>query len=479
MKIILLYPKWTSEYGIFGHFAKKGSTWPPLNLAYIAAIAERKGHIVKIIDGQAEGLSLKAIIDQTEEFGPDLIGITATTPFFNVVNTLAKGLKNRMGEKAIIIGGHHITVLKEKAFFPWFDYAFIGEAENSWNEFLEQYENDKDISEVKGILYRKKENIVFTGNVDSIQDIDSIPYPARHLLNSSLYKMGTLRGTKQFTTIMTARGCPFRCIFCSTEVFGRRVRKRKPSSVIDEMKYIINKQGTKHFIFLDDTLTLDRKHILDICKLIEEKNLNITFEGNTRADFVDEEIILHMSRAGLIRISFGLETVDENIKTIIKKDVPLESYKIANKLTNKYGIETLNSCMIGLPGETISTVKKTLDFLKNSREIKQANMSIAIPYPGTELYEMAKKGEYGLKLITDDFSKYRRYNSAVMFVGKLSPKDLIKLQNKAYIDIYSMPWRIVPMLKKSGIFGGVLTLSRAVKHVINNLSLINRIKIGA
>ena len=169
-----------------------------------------------------------------------------------------------------------------------------------------------------------------------------------------------------------------------------------------------------------------------------------------------------MTDAGLIRLSFGLETVDETIRKTMKKMVPLDSYSVANKLTNQYGIETLNSCMIGLPGESYDTVKKTLAFLRRSKEIRQANISIAVPYPGTELFEMALKGEEGLKLETEDFSKYRRYNAAVMTVGELSPEKLRDIQNEAYASIYLAPWRWEPMIRKFGAKGALLTLIRLI-----------------
>ncbi len=421
MKILLIFPKWTGEYGILGYFAKKASVWPPLNLAYLAAIAENRGHEVKIIDGEAENMPISEMIRHVAAFEPDIIGLTATTPFFHVVVELAKSLKQNFREIPIVIGGAHISILREKAFGPFFDYAFIGEAEESWPLFLEQYEKRGDISEIKGILYRDKNETKFTGAAAPITDVDSIPFPARHLLKTDNYNIGTLQGGKNFTTIMTTRGCPFKCIFCSTKVFGKRIRKRSPRLVVDEMISVISKFNIKHFIILDDTLTLDKNHIVELCDIIESEKLDITLDGSTRANLVDEEIISRLAKVGLIRLSFGLESVDSNIRKIIRKEVPLESYGTANRLTNKYNIETLNSCMIGLPGETVDTIRKTLFFLRQSREIKQANLSIAIPYPGTELYEMAKKGEHGLKLATDDFSKFRRYGSAVMSVGDLSP----------------------------------------------------------
>lgn len=466
MKIILLYPNWTGEYGIFGCFAKKAGVWPPLNLAYLAAIAENLGHQVRIIDGEVENMSLEEMIKETQDFRPDLIGITATTPFYHLATNLAQGLKQRIREIPITIGGPHITILKEEAFNSFFDYAFIGESEQSFPLFLQRFEKGEEFSEVKGLLFREKGQVRFTGQADPIDDIDSLPFPARHLLKMDKYKIGTLKGTKTFAPIMTMRGCPFRCIFCSTKVFGKAVRLRSPKLVVQEIKLVRDNYNINHFIFLDDNLTLDKNHILNICDLIQKEKLEITFEGSTRANLVDEEMISKMAQAGLIRISFGLESVDENIRKVMKKEVPLESYITANKLTNQYGIETLNSCMIGLPGETVDTVKKTLSFLRDSPEIKQANISIAVPYPGTELYQMAKRGDCGLKLLVDDFSKFRRYNIAVMSVGDLSPDDLIQLQNEAFASIYLAPWRLKPMLKKSGIVGCCLTLFRLIKTMV-------------
>lgn len=460
---MFLYPQWTGDYGIFSHFGKKAGVYPVLNLAYLGALAEELGHEVKIIDGQVEKLSCKKMVDKVVDFDPDLIGMTATTPFFHFVEETAIAIKKKLPYTPILLGGPHITVLKEEAFKDCFDYGFIGEADVSFPEFLKKY--DSGTFDIKGILYRVGNKVKYNGDANFVTDINALPRPARHLLKTDRYKLGTLSGVKNFATVMTTRGCPFRCIFCSTKVFGNKVRKRSPRLVVDEIKHIKKKYNINHFMILDDTLTLDRKHILEICDLIIKENMNITFEGGTRANLLDEELVSKLKKAGMIRISFGLESVDEKIRKTMRKEVPLESYIEANKLTNKYGIETLNSCMIGLPGETKNTIKKTLSFLRDSHDIKQANLSIAVPYPGTELYHMAKKETHGLKLIIDNFSKFRRYNCAVMQVGNLSPEELIKLQNDAFASIYLAYWRWIPVLKKSGLFGLFLTFTRLLKSV--------------
>jgi len=466
VRISLLFPLWTEEYGNISVFAKKVGKLPPLNLAYLAAIAESQGHEVRIIDGEASEMSLEKMVEKTNEFNPDIVGITATTPFYHISANLAEKLKETNKNTKIAIGGPHITVLGEQVFKNCFDYAFIGEADNSWPKFLQTIEEGEDVSKVAGILYREGDEIKFTGPSETVKDVNSVPFPARHLLVNENYNTVTLKGEKRFTTIMTVRGCPYKCIFCSTRVFGKDTRTRDPRKVIEEMKECIQEYKTEHFWFLDDTLTLNRKHFSKICDLITQENLGITFEGSTRANLVDEALIEKMANAGLVRLSFGLESVDENVRTLMKKQVPLESYSIANKLTNKYGIETLNSCMIGLPGETEESIKKTLRFLREHREIRQANMSIAVPYPGTELYEMAKRGENRLKLETEDFSKYRRYNAAVMSVGDFSPDDLIRIQNEAYASIYCfVPERWGTMISKYGIEGTKKTLERLMKCI--------------
>ena len=471
MKVMLLFPKWTTDYGIVAYFAKRASVLPPLNLASLAAVAERDGHEVRIIDGQAEDMSLAKMIEQTTAFNPDIIGVTGTTPFYHIAVDLATGLKRANSNIPIVMGGSHITILQEEAFSPCFDYGFIGEAEQSWPMFLERYENCKDVAGVKGILYRDSNKVKFTGMPDMIGNLDSIPFPARHLLRMDKYKIGTMQGVKNFTSIMFSRGCPFNCIFCSTKTFGKKVRKRSVRSVVDEIISVISQFNIRHFLFADDNLTLDRNYVLKLCDMIDKEGLSITFEGSTHANLVDEELISKMAKTGLIRLSFGLETVNPEMRRLMKKEVPLESYEIANRLVNKYGIECLNSVMLGLPGETRETIRETLSYLRHAREIKQANYSIATPYPGTELFEMAKKGEHGIKLVTEDFSNFRRYGSAVMSVGDLSPDDLIRLQNDAFVSIYSAYWRWRPMLKKWGIIGGLLTFSRLVKstaHVLFN-----------
>jgi len=468
MKISFLFPCWTEVFGKFSKLAKRTSGFPPLNLAYLAAIAEKAGHKVQIVDGEIEGLNNQDIINRVKEFSPDLVGMTGTTPGFHLVVKLAKALKEQM-DVPIMAGGHHVTLFKEKVFEKCFDFFFVSEADTSFADFLKCYKSNGDLATVKGLLFRHKDGPLFTGSPGLTQDLDAIPFPARQLLKFKEYKVGTLRGTLNYTSIMTTRGCPFECIYCSNSVYGKVVRRRSIENVMDEIEMVVNQFGIKHFYFVEDVLTLNKQYSLSLCDEIDRRRLKITFEGSTRANLFDEELAERMSKSGLIRISFGLESADPKVLKIIKKQVPLESYIKANRLTNKFGIETINSVMLGLPGEDRESIARTIAFLRKARDIQHTTYGIAVPYPGTEFYEMAKRGEYGLKLHTEDFSKYQRYGSAVLSVGDLSCEDLIRLQKVGLLKIYLTSWRIWPMLKRVKLSSVVIPVWEALCAMIAGL----------
>ena len=468
MRVVLLFPQWTQTYGIFGYFARRHSGRPPLGLAYLAAVAERAGHEVRIIDGQREGLGPRELARKALAERPDIVGITAASPFWDTAREIAAQVKALAREMPLAVGGPHITILEEQAFDPVFDYGFVGEADQSWPEFLNRLEAGRAFEDIKGILFRENGVVRFTGMPDPV-DIEALPFPARHLLSSD-YWIGTPKGRKRLATIMWSRGCPFRCAFCATSLLGKRVRKRSPESVIEEMASVVCDFKERHFLFEDDNLTLDRAWMLRFCDLLERCRLPLTFEGCTRADLLDEELVKRMAGVGLVRLMLGLESADPEIRRIIKKDIPLACHAEANALCARHGVETLNFVMLGLPGETRETVKRTLDYLRGAHDIGEVTFSIATPYPGTELLEMAGRGEYGLRLMTEDWSKYRRYGSAVMAVNDLSPGDLVRLQNDGLASIYLAPWRWRPMWRKMGLLGVLLTLFRLILYLGHKLT---------
>jgi len=470
MKILFLYPLWTGEYkGISGYFAKRaGGTFIPYNLAILAAIAENEGHEAKIIDAELEKISIEDSIPLIEEFNPDIIAMTGMTPFFNVIEEAALELKANNIQAKICVGGPHVSIMEEKVLTKAFDYAFIGEGEEPWKKFLNVLDANGDLSEVPGIIYRD-ENLLIqkTEKTNTSKNLDIYPRPAYHLLKMGQYRLGTLKGRLPFSSIQLVRGCPWKCIFCaSDQLETTRILKRSVSTIVDEIEGLVNTYGIKHFMIIDDVLTLVRKTTVEFCNQLIDRKINITFEGSTRANLLDDELVGLMKKAGLIRLSFGLETVDEDMRKTMNKKVPLDAYREANALLNKHKIEALNSVMIGLPGESEENVWKTLNFLKGAREVKQANFAIAVPYPGTVFHDMASSGEHDIELLTEDFTEYKRYGHAVTNVGKLTSEDLLRLQNEGFVSIYSKWWRWWPVVKKNGVIGLYLTFHRMLIMVV-------------
>ncbi len=467
MRVGFVYPAWTKSYGIFGYFARRNSSWPPMNLALLGAIIKQHGHEAFIVDGTPDNLSVEDTVAKVLAEKPDIVGLTTYSPFFHVQVELATALKKARPDLPVMIGGSHTTIVKEKALLDCFDYVFVGEAEEVLPRFLDRLQEGRTPEGLKGIIWRGEDGKpVFEGAADPVQDFDSLPMADRTLLDNSRYLLGTLEGRNPFTLIQTTRGCPWKCIFCASKDLNTTlIRRRSPESVVAEMKHVVDTYGIRHFFIVDDVLTLYDEHILKICDIIEEEGLDVTWESSTRANLVNDEQVKRMAECGLIRLSFGLETVDTEMRKTMKKKVPLQYYVEANRILNEHNVEAMNSVMIGLPGESEETVRTLLRFLGENRDIKQANLAIAVPYPGTEFYQIAKQGDQGVTLHTDDFSQYRRYGAAVTTVGNLTPKDLVELQNEGFVRIYAAPWRWAPMYGKHGVFGFVLLFVRVGRMI--------------
>jgi anaerobic magnesium-protoporphyrin IX monomethyl ester cyclase len=455
-KIVLVYPNWISDYGRFNpakYFAKSYALYPPLNLALLGTIAKQNNYLVHIIDGEVEGLDGNGITKRIIDIDPNFVAFTSTTPFYHLTKEIATNLNSFNGghNPVLILGGAHVSNCEiDQDDFSMFDYCFRGESEQSWENFLSM-----DIT-------KNLNPIVFESN--PIDNIDDIVYPDRTLLKNHLYKMRTRFGVKKFTTIVHSRGCPFNCIFCSSKGFSRKIRIRSPESFVDEIKWVNKTIGIDYFVIISDTFTMNRDNVLRVCELIKKNDLNIHFEAATRANILDDELMKNMAEAGLVSIGLGLESVDENVRKIMGKgNIKIEDYVVANELAQKYGVSTQNAVMIGMPGDTIETIKKTMYFLRTTKSIKQANVSISVPYPGTKLYDMARNGEYSLKLETEDFSQFKRYGFSVMNVGDLTPQKLKRIQDECFASIYTPWWRWRATIRRSGWFGLLDKLYRVAK----------------
>jgi len=467
MKIVFISPTWTDDLGIFAKIAKKRNSQPSLGILYLATVAEKRGHVVRVIDADIEGYTVESLIDEIGQSDFDLIGITATSPIFHKAVALAKGIKDKGIKASILVGGEHLNIFKKEAFFDCFDYGFFGESDFTFNLFLEQIEKeDRRFEIMKGFIYRENGQVIQNPPTERIKNLDELEFPAMHLLKGKYVMTFAKFKSRRYLPIIATRGCPFKCVYCSEPLTNPEVRFRSPENIVDEIEKWAKELNITHFFFMDSNLTLKRSQIEEVCNQIIKRNLKITFEGWTRANLVDTELLSLLKEAGLIRISYGIESGDPRILKIIKKEVSQKDMLNAFKITDDLGIEPACSVMLGLPGETRASVEKTIRFVNSIPQILYSNFSIANPYPGSEMYNWAISGKHGIHLHINDFSEYRRYDHSPISVNDLTPDDLVFLQKIGLMRMHLTPKRMWASIKMIGF----LEIIPAVFNIIKGLS---------
>ena len=421
-----------------------GITVPPLGLAYLAAVLERGGHSVRIIDAQALGILLPQIKREIERDQPDIVGVTSTTPTMREALAIVEATKEACPGAITVVGGPHVTFLPAETLreCPQLDVVCVGEGERTMHELTQTIERKASLANVRGIVYRSGDHIVKTPPQPLIDDLDSLPFPARHLLPMDRY---TILGKKSLIGhIMTSRGCPFNCTFCASSLlFGKRFRGRSPKNVVDEIEQVVSKYNPGSIEFSDDEFTLDRKRAEDICEEIKRRGLGILWACSSRVDTVSRELLRKMRAAGCFLIYYGVESGSQRILNLVRKGTRIKRVIDAIKWTKEVGIETLASYIIGFPGETKEDIEKTITFAKRL-STDYAQFSLATPYPGTELYDSAK--EKGL-LLTEDWSQYTA-GKPIILNNDCSKEDLMRLLTKAYKSFYLSPRILLRHLRK-------------------------------
>jgi len=453
MNILLICPTWTDDLGVFGRIAKKRNSQPPLGILYIASVAQKRGHYVEMIDSDVEDFTLDTLVEHILKGNWDMVGITATSPIFHKAVELAKGLKKNNFSKPILIGGEHMNIFKKEALFDCFDYGFFGESDRTFDQFLAVYESgSRDFKEITGLVYRENGELIETPEPERIKDLDTLDFPDLSLLNHKKYNMSFAKFKKrQYMPIIASRGCPYKCTFCSEPLTNPVVRFRSAKNIVDEMEHWVKNSGITHFFFLDSNITIRKQQAEGICNEIIKRKLKLTWEGWTRANLVTKDMLVLLKKSGFIRMSYGLESGDAEVLKIIKKEVKHEDMVNAIRMTSEVGIEPACSLMLGLPGDTKEKVEKTIEFVRNIPEILYTNFSIANPYPGTEMFEQAQTGMYGIKSNITDFSEYRRYDKSPITCNDMTPEDLVKYQKIGLIRIHFTPKRILAAMRILGV----------------------------
>ncbi len=415
-----------------------GLSFPALGLTYIAAALQKAGYKVKIIDPVPLGWGEEEILKEIKNWQPEIIGFTAVTPTFPKVLKLAQKIKKERPEITTIIGGPHLTAAPRQTIsFSCFDFGVIGEGEKTIVELVSHLaQNKKGLVEIPGLVFRKGKKIVFTPPRPFIENLYLLPFPARELLPPlSLYHPNP--GTyKNFPvgSLISSRGCPFKCIFCDRAVFGNLYRFRTPKNVVDEIEILLNDFGAKEIRIWDDTFNFLPERVIKICQEILKRKLKFSWTCLGRVNFPDEKMLKMMKKAGCWQISYGIESGNPEILKRIQKGLTKEMVRQAVKKTHQAGIEVKGFFMLGLPGETKKTMQETIDFAKELN-LDIATFSITTPFPGTELYQEVKKTGEFKKM---SFSRYLPYypTSLSYVPDGLSQKDLLEFEKKAHFEFY-------------------------------------------
>lgn len=390
MKVLLINPpRWNELLGKNPSIIEKHRGFnPPLGLLYLASSLKKNTTFdVEVLDTQPLELTYPQLENVLAEKTFDVVGISAMSfTLLDAFKTAQTAKKVRPNARSIL-GGTHVHLFPEETIgLEGVDFVLMGEAELSIVDFLNHLEADsKGLENVPGLVVKTDEGKIIKNGIQSIKDLDGTPFPQRNLLNIRHYSSLLSRGSL-CTTIISSRGCPFKCAFCDRPLspVTSHFRARSAKNVVDEIHECVD-LGIKDFLFYDDTFTVNRKRVLAICEEILQHQLRIRWDIRTRVDLVDEEMLRMLKKAGCLAIHYGVEAGNDKILQMLKKGFTVDKVKEVFKLTRRLGIETLAYFMIGLPSENARDIQDTFDLAKELRP-DYAHFTIFSPYPGTELY---------------------------------------------------------------------------------------------
>jgi len=384
--------------------------YPLLSFAMLAAVLREKGARVSILD-----LGLDASFDKLdatlEETKPEIVGITATTPLFFEASELSRRVRKKLGAGVkIILGGPHATALPEECLLSSeFDIVVYCEGEETIAEIWDK----KNLSEIKGIYYKKDGKIFSTGDRGVIENLDSLPMPALDLYAIKNYRCSrALSRESPISNYETSRGCPSRCSFCNKNISGRKYRMKSPEKVIEELKYILS-LGVKELRFIDDQFNANPQHAKEVCEAIIREGLHFPWSlaAGIRVNCADVELLKLAKRAGCYQVGIGFESGDQDSLDSIDKDATIEESIECMQAVKKAGLESIGFFMLGLPADTEKSLNKTINFaIKLMPDL--AKITITIPFPGTHLFEQYEK--QGL-IKTRDWTKYNFHNAGDVY----------------------------------------------------------------
>lgn len=470
MKILLINPP-----QIFTKFQITSGVFPPIGLAYIAAVLSKNGHEVKIIDALGEsfnkfslykddiyirGLNIDEIVEEVKKSDPDLVGISNMYTFaFPLVKDMVGAIKNAM-PVPIVIGGAHPSIETEKTLVSsQVDYVIIGEGEYTFLNLIEHLENRLQLDKIDGLGYKIHDRVVINPKTKFIGNLDELPFPRMDLLPMKNYfeakeAHGPVKKNK-WIPIITSRGCPFKCSFCGTVMIWHRLwRPRSAKNVVDEIESYIDKWGIKEVHFNDENMSLDINRVRQICNEIIERKLDIIWQvpNGIRVEHLERDTISLMKKSGCYHITVAPENASEHVLNLMNKDIDLQHVREVIRWCKQLGIKTAAYFMFGFPCERKEDVLITLRYsrLLARDGLDEVVYSLFTPLPGSKIAEKFTELKYYDFLAIADLSRIPSWYG--------DEKAYLKnLRIQAYITFYMIKFTINPIsffnFLKNLIFG--------------------------
>ncbi|MBW1777152.1 MAG: radical SAM protein [Deltaproteobacteria bacterium] len=445
--------------------------WPPVSMAQVASVLEEKGIAVKVTDAGAEDIDEKGLEALLVRFSPDVLMINTSTPSIDHDLTMAALAKRLLPDVATVAFGIHVSELPracmeaEKAL----DFIIHNEPEHTTVDLVDTLKNGGDFSKILGLTYRDKDRIVTNPPRPYIKDLDALPFPAWHRVDISRYVLPHSR--RPYLKVTPARGCPYHCVFCVAQgYYGKRLRMRSVESVMAELKYDIQRYGVTDFFFWTETFTMNRKFVIELCRRMQDENLQVRWVCNSRVDTIDEEMLSSMKAAGCWMISYGVESSSQEILDRSKKGITVEQIKEACRMTRKAGIQMTAHIVFGLPGDTPASIRDTVRFVRKMG-FDYAQFYCATPWPGTELYKMAK--QYGWLIPEAPWADYEQ-NKSVLNMEGLTADAVVRLRQEGFRSFYLYPltiWRTLFKIRSLNELKNVLGMAKSFSMFISRSNI--------
>lgn len=480
-KALVTNPPWPGE----GYGARSSVRWPhkrkdkkleyPIFLAYTVALVKRAGVETAFLDGVCDELGTEAYAAEVARIAPAFIAMECSTPSIDHDLASVRRIKEMRPETFVALMGSHATYFHRQLLEdnPEVDAVIRGEFEITVRETALALKNETPLSTVAGLTCREGGSIRVNPDRPFDADLDSWPYPDRDVIPIEKYQTAQYQG-KRGTFMLSSRGCPHRCTFClwPGTMVGRDFRARKAESVVNEMEHLVKKYGVDDIYFDDDTMTIERERLLEICRLIQERDLKVHWIAMGRVDTVDEELLTEMRKAGCDNMYLGVESGSEEILRRLKKGIRLSQVEKAFAMARRAGIKTQAFFMLGGPGETKETLKQTIDFAVKL-DPDNAQFAAAVPYPGTEMYEESLRKGYLKAKSWEDYAA----RDIVLETETLSRLDLEEARLEAYRRFYLRPrfilrtaLRLTNLRECRRVFRGALSIASRLIYFSRNVN---------